>query len=114
MQVTTDSQPPTRLLTRIRPWLAVIVAAIIFTLIPVVGLPLFFALPLIGLALAAGSPPDYVVDAKTVADPTRSRISASRRGSSARRHRATSQLMRPQLVAECRLGFDKLSPHIAR
>lgn len=67
MQVTTDSQPPTRLLTRIRPWLAVIVAAIIFTLIPVVGLPLFFALPLIGLALAAGSPPDYVVDAKTVA-----------------------------------------------
>jgi hypothetical protein len=49
-----------------RPWLAVIVAAIIFALIPVVGLPLFFALPLIGLALAAGSPPDYVADAKSV------------------------------------------------
>jgi hypothetical protein len=28
---------------------------------------LFFALPLLGLALAAGSPPDYVADAKTVA-----------------------------------------------
>lgn len=67
MHVTTDSQPPTRLLTRMRPWLAVIVAAIIFALIPIVGLPLFFALPLIGLALAAGSPPDYVGDAKTVA-----------------------------------------------
>jgi len=50
-----------------RPWLAVIVAAIIFALIPIVGLPLFFAVPLIGLALAAGSPPDYVADAKTVA-----------------------------------------------
>jgi hypothetical protein len=30
-------------------------------------MPLFFALPLISLALAAGSPPDYVADAKTVA-----------------------------------------------
>lgn len=67
MQITTDSRTPTRLLARARPWLAVIVAAIIFALIPVVGLPLFFALPLIGLALAAGSPPDYIADAKTVA-----------------------------------------------
>jgi hypothetical protein len=64
VHVTTDSRTPTRLLARARPWLAVIVAAIIFALIPVVGLPLFFALPLIGLALAAGSPPDYVADAK--------------------------------------------------
>lgn len=67
MQVTTDSRPRTQLLTRMRPWLAVTVAAIIFALIPVLGLPLFFALPLIGLALAAGSPPDYVTDARTVA-----------------------------------------------
>ena len=67
MQVTADSEPRTPLFTRMRPWLVVIVATIIFALIPVVGFPLFFALPLIGLALAAGSPPDYVADAKTVA-----------------------------------------------
>jgi hypothetical protein len=44
----------------------VIVAAIIFALIPVLGLQLFFVVPLIGLVLAAGAPPDYVADAKTV------------------------------------------------
>jgi hypothetical protein len=44
-----------------------IVAAIIFALIPIIGLSLFLALPLIGLALALGAPPDYVADTKTVA-----------------------------------------------
>jgi hypothetical protein len=40
----------------------VIVAAIIFALIPLIALPPLYALPLIGLALAAGTPPDYRVE----------------------------------------------------
>jgi hypothetical protein len=59
---------------RARPWIAVIGAAIVFALIPLIGLPLFYALLLIGLALAAGSPPDYVADAKPVARRTRNLI----------------------------------------
>jgi hypothetical protein len=54
-------------MTRARPWIAVIGAAIIFAVILLFGLPWFYALPLIGLALAAGAPPDYVADAKPVA-----------------------------------------------
>jgi hypothetical protein len=59
---------------RARPWIAVIGAAIVFALIPLIGLPLFYALLLIGLALAAGSPPDYVADGKPVARRTRNLI----------------------------------------
>jgi hypothetical protein len=44
----------------------VIVAAIIFAVIPLLGLELFLVAPLIGLVLAAGAPPDYVADAKPV------------------------------------------------
>ena len=66
MELTVDSRPRATRLARARPWVAVIVAAIIFALIPVLGLQLFFVVPLIGLVLAAGAPPDYVVDAKTV------------------------------------------------
>jgi Peptidase family M23 len=55
-------------MTRARPWIAVIGAAIVFAaLIFLFGLPWFYALPLIGVALAAGAPPDYVADAKPVA-----------------------------------------------
>jgi hypothetical protein len=54
-------------MTRARPWVAVIGAAVVFALIPLIGLPSFFALPLVGLALAAGSPPDYVADARPAA-----------------------------------------------
>ena len=53
-------------MTRARPWVALIAAAIVFAL--VVGLPLSYALPLIGLSLAAASPPDYVAD--RIAAPT--------------------------------------------
>jgi hypothetical protein len=67
VQLIVDSQPPPTRLARARPWIAVIVAGIIFALIPLIGLPTFFALPLIGLALAAGAPPDYVTEAKAVA-----------------------------------------------
>ena len=50
-----------------RPWIALLVAVIVFALIPIIGLPLLFALPLIGLALALGAPPDHVADARAVA-----------------------------------------------
>ena len=43
-----------------------IVAALIFALIPLVGMQLFLVVPVIGLALSAGAPPDYVADAKPV------------------------------------------------
>jgi hypothetical protein len=66
VELTVESRPRTPLLARARPWIAVIVAAIIFALIPFMGLQLFFVVPLIGLTLAAGAPPDYVADAKTV------------------------------------------------
>jgi hypothetical protein len=66
VELTVDSRPRATRLARARPWVAVIVAAIIFALIPVFGLQLFFVVPLIGLVLAAGAPPDYVADAKTV------------------------------------------------
>lgn len=55
MRVTVDSPPQVRRFTRVRPWLAVIVAAIIFALIPLVSLQLLFVVPLIGLTLAAGA-----------------------------------------------------------
>jgi hypothetical protein len=66
VELTVDSRPRATRLARARPWVAVIVAAIIFALIPVLGLKLFFVVPLIGLVLAAGAPPDYVADARTV------------------------------------------------
>ncbi len=66
MEPTVDSRQRAPRLARARPWVAVVVAAIIFALIPLVGLQLFFALPLIGLALTAGTPPDFVAAAKTV------------------------------------------------
>jgi hypothetical protein len=66
VQVSVDSQPQAPLLTRARPWVAVLVAAIIFAVFPILGLQLFLVAPLIGLVLAAGAPPDYVADAKPV------------------------------------------------
>ena len=74
MQPAVDLPQRDRLLARARPWVAVIVAAIIFALIPLIGLPLSFALPLIGIALAAGTPPDYVTAAKPVARKPRNLI----------------------------------------
>jgi hypothetical protein len=59
------------IMTRARPWVAAICAAIVFALILLVGLPWFCALPLVGLALAVGAPPDYVADAKPVASRPR-------------------------------------------
>ena len=66
MEPTVNTRQRAPRLARARPWVAVVVAAIIFALIPVVGLQLFLALPLIGLAPAAGTPPDYIAAAKTV------------------------------------------------
>ena len=66
MQLTVDSLPWATRFARARPWIAVIVAALIFALIPLVGMQLFLVVPVIGLALSAGAPPDYVADAKPV------------------------------------------------
>ena len=74
MQLSVESPQRIPIIRRARPWIAVIGAAIVFALIPLIGLPLFYALPLIGLALAAGSPPDYVADAKPVARRTRNLV----------------------------------------
>jgi Peptidase family M23 len=71
VQLDISSQPRTSALTRARPWLAVIIAAIIFALIPLLGLQLYLLIPLIGLVLALGAPPDYVVNAKTIANGPR-------------------------------------------
>ena len=61
-----DSLPWATRFARARSWIAVIVAALIFALIPLVGMQLFLVVPVIGLALSAGAPPDYVADAKPV------------------------------------------------
>jgi hypothetical protein len=74
VQIGVSSQPRTSALTRARPWLAVILAAIIFALVPLLGLPLYLVVPLIGLILALGAPPDYVINAKTVANRLRNLI----------------------------------------
>lgn len=67
MQLGVDSRTQVPLIARVRPWITLLVAAIVFALIPIIGLPLLFALPLIGLALALGAPPDHVADARAVA-----------------------------------------------
>jgi hypothetical protein len=67
VQLGVDSRTRVPLLARVRPWIALLVPAIVFALIPIIGLPLLFALPLIGLALALGAPPDHVADARAVA-----------------------------------------------
>ena len=71
MQLDVSSQPQTSALARARPWLAVIVATVIFALIPLLGLQLYLVVPLIGLVLALGTPPDYVINAKTIANRPR-------------------------------------------
>jgi len=71
VEVTVDFRPRASRLARARPWIAVIVAAIIFALIPLLGLRPFLVVSLIGLVLAVGAPADYVNDAKTVAKSRR-------------------------------------------
>lgn len=66
MQSTVGSRTQVRHLARSRPWIAVVVAAVIFALTGVLGLQLFFVLQLIGLTLAVGAPADYVADSRTV------------------------------------------------
>jgi hypothetical protein len=62
-----DSPRQIRRFARARPWVAVTAAAIVFALIPLIGLPLYIALSPIGLVLAMGAPADYVADAKVIA-----------------------------------------------
>jgi hypothetical protein len=46
--------------SRVRPWIALAAAAIVFAVGLFGVLPFIVALPVIGVALALGSPPDYV------------------------------------------------------
>jgi hypothetical protein len=66
VQSTVESRAQVRRLARARLWIAVVVATVIFALTGILGLQLFFVLPLIGLTLAAGTPADYVADSKAV------------------------------------------------
>lgn len=74
MQLGVDPGRKIPLTARMRPWIAFVAAVIIFALIPIIGLPPFLALPLIGLALVLGAPPDYVADAKVVAPRPRNLV----------------------------------------
>jgi hypothetical protein len=55
------------LVPRRRPWIALACAAGVFALIPLGILPLVFVMPVIGLVLAAGAPPDHVPAARPLA-----------------------------------------------
>jgi hypothetical protein len=54
-----EIRPVTRS-SRVRPWIALAAAAIVFAVGLLGVLPFIVALPVIGVVLALGSPPDYV------------------------------------------------------
>ena len=53
--------------TRVRPWIALAVAAVLFALVVLGFVPFTFGALVIGVVLAFGSPPDYVGQARPVA-----------------------------------------------
>src|SRR5215210_7293761 len=59
-------RPVTRTL-RVRPWIALAVAAVVFASGLLGFLPIILAVPLIGVVLALGSPPDHVGHARPIA-----------------------------------------------
>ena len=61
---------PIRRTGRVRPWIALAVAALLFALVMFGLLPFTYAAPLIGVVLALGSPPDYAGQARPVARRT--------------------------------------------
>ena len=68
-----DIRPVTRT-ARVRPWIALTVAAVLFALIMFGLLPFTYAAPVIGVVLALGSPPDYLGQARPVARRTRNAV----------------------------------------
>ena len=61
-----DTRPVTRT-SRFRPWTALAAATLLFTCGLLGVLPFILALPVIGVVLALGSPPDHVADARPIA-----------------------------------------------
>ncbi len=60
--------------SRVRPWIALAAAAIVFAVGLLGVLPFIVALPVIGVVLALGSPPDYVGAARPVAYRPRNQL----------------------------------------
>jgi hypothetical protein len=65
---TLSSTHRTRSRDRIRTTAALAAATALFALIPVLGLPMLFLVPVFGLLLAAGTRPDHVPDARPIAN----------------------------------------------
>jgi hypothetical protein len=68
-----EIRPVTRS-SRVRPWIALAAGAIVFTVGLLGVLPFIVALPVIGVALALGSPPDHVGAARPVAYRPRNQL----------------------------------------
>ena len=59
---------------RVRPWIALAAAAVGFALGLLGVLPFIFVLPMIGVVLALGSPPDHLADARPIARRPRNAV----------------------------------------
>jgi len=60
--------------SRVRPWIALASAAVVFALWLLGVLPFVLVLPVIGVALALGAPPDHAVDARPIARRPRNAV----------------------------------------
>ena len=60
--------------SRVRPWIAVAAAVAVFTCGLLGVLPFILALPVIGVVLALGSPPDQAADARPIARRPRNAV----------------------------------------
>ena len=69
----TDLRPAART-SRVRPWIALAAAAMVFAVGLLGVLPFIFALPVIGVVLAFGSPPDHVAPARPIARRPRNAV----------------------------------------
>jgi hypothetical protein len=66
--------PPVTRMSRIRPWIALAAAAVLFALVVFGFVPFTYAAPVIGVVLALGSPPDYAGQARPVAARPRNAV----------------------------------------
>ena len=72
-----DIRPVART-SRSRPWIALAAAAVVFAFGLLGVLPFIVVLPMIGVVLAFGSPPDHVADARPIARRPRNAVLGSR------------------------------------
>ena len=69
-----DIRPVART-SRVRPWIALAAAAVVFALGLLGVLPFMLVLPVIGVVLALGAPPDHVIHARSIARRPRNAMS---------------------------------------